>query len=357
MPRAKMFFKLFACCIPVKGAAASLICDLQRGTYCDIPNSLFTILTEYAEKDFEELVEIFGDKETLNEYFDFLIHNEFGFYTSTPDRFPPLQEKWEHPSAITNAIIDFDDNSAHELRAVFRQLETLGCVDLQLRFFNKVLHRDTPENALKLLRNSRVAKIELILPFQPFLTESYIVQLCKQHPRIHQITVYGHQEQLKLNVYAGNPKELIAYVSYTDQVIRSETHCGIIDPQYFVISTDTYMESKLFNSCLNRKISVSKEGFIKNCPSMTEHFGHISSTSIIEVVADQKFRKLWGVNKDQIAVCRDCEYRYICTDCRAYVADDDLFGKPRGCSYDPYTRTWQSETPETEGVIPFEKLG
>ena len=47
------------------------------------------------------------------------------------------------------------------------------------------------------------------------------------------------------------------------------------------------------------------------------------------------------IQKDQIAVCKDCEFRYICTDCRAYKEDpEDDYSKPLKCGYDPYTGVW-----------------
>lgn len=48
-----------------------------------------------------------------------------------------------------------------------------------------------------------------------------------------------------------------------------------------------------------------------------------------------------GITKDKVSVCKDCEFRYICTDCRAFVSSpDDPYSKPAKCSYDPYTATW-----------------
>jgi hypothetical protein len=45
--------------------------------------------------------------------------------------------------------------------------------------------------------------------------------------------------------------------------------------------------------------------------------------------------------KDQIDVCIDCEYRYICTDCRAFNNDlDTKPKKPEKCEYDQYTGNW-----------------
>ena len=51
-----------------------------------------------------------------------------------------------------------------------------------------------------------------------------------------------------------------------------------------------------------------------------------------------EFKKVWSVNKDQIKICRDCEFRYMCSDCRAYTEDPkDIYSKPLKCGYDPYT--------------------
>ena len=114
-------------------------------------------------------------------------------------------------------------------------------------------------------------------------------------------------------------------------------------------------ESMNHNNCLHKKISVDKNGFIKNCPSMTESFGHISETTLSEALKKSGFKKYWNINKDQIQGCQDCEFRYVCTDCRAYVDDYDSSGNPRGvhkskalkCDCDPFTGEWMhwSENP------------
>jgi len=54
------------------------------------------------------------------------------------------------------------------------------------------------------------------------------------------------------------------------------------------------------------------------------------------------FKDLWSINKDQIEVCKDCEFRYVCTDCRAFITDpDNRYSKPSTCTYDPYTAQWE----------------
>ncbi|MNX99984.1 hypothetical protein D3C86_1324620 [compost metagenome] len=59
-------------------------------------------------------------------------------------------------------------------------------------------------------------------------------------------------------------------------------------------------------------------------------------------MADPAFKEHWFTKKDDIAVCRDCEFRYVCTDCRAYVEDPaDAYAKPLKCGYDPYANVWE----------------
>ena len=39
---------------------------------------------------------------------------------------------------------------------------------------------------------------------------------------------------------------------------------------------------------------------------------------------------------------KDCKFRYICTDCRAYLANpNDMYSKPLKCNYNPYSATWE----------------
>jgi hypothetical protein len=55
---------------------------------------------------------------------------------------------------------------------------------------------------------------------------------------------------------------------------------------------------------------------------------------------------MWSATKDQVMVCRDCEYRYVCFDCRplseaaAAGRADYLHAPYPRCTYNPYTGEW-----------------
>jgi len=113
-------------------------------------------------------------------------------------------------------------------------------------------------------------------------------------------------------------------------------------------------ENKLYNGCLNRKIAIDEDGYIKNCPSMARAFGHHRDMSLLRVALDNQFRHLWSINKDKIKQCQDCEFRYACTDCRAYLEDPhDILSKPLKCGYDPYKGRWEQwdRNPDKDWVL------
>ena len=71
---------------------------------------------------------------------------------------------------------------------------------------------------------------------------------------------------------------------------------------------------------------------------MDKSFGNIRTDKLIDILNIKAFKKVWNINKDKIEVCRDCEFRYICTDCRAIRENkSDIYSKPLNCSYNPYT--------------------
>lgn len=74
---------------------------------------------------------------------------------------------------------------------------------------------------------------------------------------------------------------------------------------------------------------------------MQRSFGNIKEKSLKEIVINQKFQSLWKIIKDDVEVCKDCEFRYICTDCRAFQEEDSNLLKPKKCSYNPYNCEWE----------------
>lgn len=351
------YIKLFANCIIVKGISRSVVCDLQRNTFKLIPNSLATLFKNenflHLEKAYKNLND--SDIEIFNDYLEFLIKYEFIFFCSKKElkKFPLLKLEWDYPAQISNAIIDIDVNSNHDYKNIIQNnLVFLNCRYIQFRRFD-VSDLKYWENIIDIINDSPVRAVDIILHDSPNSFSN--IDLCnwvKINRKIRSVTIHSS----KKNSILQNQEVGFGVVVAIKQNIDSSKHCGIINSSYFTSNIETFTESQNFNSCLNRKISIDKDGSIKNCPSMKQSFGNIKNKLLKEVLQIPEFKKYWNISKDQIEVCKDCEFRYICTDCRAYLDDvDNIYSKPLKCGYNPYQNEWSewSQNPLKKQAIDF----
>lgn len=336
------YFKLFACCLPIKGVARSAIYDLQRYDYEFIPNVLYEILHGCSEMTIEAIKQQYGHENAtmIDEYFDFLVEKEYGFWCNKEELsiFPAIDISWDVPFDITNAIIDFDANTTHNLHQIAYDLNLLGCRAIELRFYD-TFNVESISKILSYFDNSRIRTILPIIKFDNAITDSDIEFLCGKHQRIKHILIHSSPENRHIK-----SDRTFSRIEYSVRKFDDESCCGNVLPAYFRVNTQMYIESQFFNSCLNQKISVDRKGDIKNCPSSAISFGKINETTLRDVALyHPDFKKMWNINKDQVKVCQDCEFRYMCTDCRVFISDEkDLFSKPQKCNYNPYTATWEN---------------
>ena len=108
----------------------------------------------------------------------------------------------------------------------------------------------------------------------------------------------------------------------------------------FSVNIQMFTESLSFNNCLNKKLGIDKSGYVKNCPSFKNNFGHIENIKLNELFLNKKFIIYWKIKKDDIKVCKTCEFRYICSDCRVFTTKNQINGKPSKCKYNPTTNEW-----------------
>lgn len=332
-------FKLYACCIPVKGYNQSYMYDLQRPEMSNaIPNSLYEILVNHRDKETDSIKKLYGNKydKIIDDYFSFLLRNEFGFICKESEikNFPKIDLKWESPLLITNMIIEIGELNSKYINEIFLKAIEIDCNALQIRFISRVKVSDVFK-LIKSIKDSRILSIELLF-FNPIdLNLKQILKLIDEEKRIQKVFIYdcsfGNIES-EDNIVCTNVK------------FDPNNHCGIISPEYFCLNIDMFTESQCFNSCLNRKLCVDKSGSIKNCLSINENFGNVKGNNITEIIKSDGFQKYWNITKDEIEVCSDCEFRYMCTDCRAYIKDiNNKYSQPLKCDYNPYISKWKGE--------------
>jgi SPASM domain peptide maturase of grasp-with-spasm system len=343
----------------VKGFGRSMICDLGRSQFYLIPNALAEIIDDKSIDKISEAQAKYGQKnpdveKTIEEYFKFLMAQDLLLFSNQLELYPILNTEWDVPAEITNAIIDLDESSDFNMIDVVLQLAGLGCRNIQIRSYT-ILPQVKIRQIMQAVDFSLIESVQWIIPYQQEQETEMLIALAKKYPRIRFIQLYDAPSQ---EILYTNPDQSMNIVTIKESLI-DERCCGVIAPEYFSVALSTYTESLKYNTCLNKKISIDRNGEIKSCPSMTQTFGNIRNTSLIEVLMNSLIKNLWSISKDQIAVCKDCEFRHICTDCRAYVDNpSDQYSKPLKCGYDPYSCTWDdwSQNPLKQQAINYYNL-
>lgn len=330
----KRFFYLYACCILVKGYNRSIIVDVQRGQIHFIPNSLYDILKDYRNKDVSWIQNYFEKDKRIEEYFNFLIDKELGCFMESLKQFPPLDTSFHSPRIISNATIEIQEESNHNYKNIFAQLDNLNCEAIELRFQNEISMSNL-NSILNITKGSSFRSITIIIPYTDEFSPNNLLPLLTSYPRIKNVIIY------KSAFFERKEVEFCCVVYNKQKSILAE-HCGKVSLDNFSLTFNMIKESKHYNSCLNKKIAIAKDGTIKNCPSDNKNWGNIEDIKIKDVLKNIEFKKYWNIGKDKIEVCKDCEFRYVCNDCRVYITDpSDIYSKPSKCKYDPYTNKWR----------------
>jgi SPASM domain peptide maturase of grasp-with-spasm system len=333
MAASKKYFKLFANCIITRGFNKSIICDMQRRCYFIIPNELADLLKEYENLLFDEFIKKqtkYSGEDFLS-LIDSLINNNIGHFCSDPNDFPNIEMARKTPYLIHDAILEISEMTLTDIEDILESLTLLGCEILELRCYEATPLKGI-ERILALSANTTIKNIELVIKESE--NEPGSIEGLLKYPVLNAITFHSCAENKArtLNDFR---------VKYTTQRIDSNLCCGNVSKECFKVNLPFYIDSLKNNSCLSKKISITSNGDIKNCPSLKTAYGNIKNKKLIDAYNDPNFKNLWTISKDEIEVCKDCEFRYICTDCRAFTEDpDNLKSKPLKCGYDPYKGIW-----------------
>jgi SPASM domain peptide maturase of grasp-with-spasm system len=212
------------------------------------------------------------------------------------------------------------------------ELDSLGCSSIQFRAFSK-FDKSRVLHILDLVAESRIQDLKFLIPDKIFNYDE-LRNVLQGNARVSEVVIFGAFENREESIYN-------ASVFYTSKKEISAKSCGVICSSNFSVSISHYTEARSHNSCLNKKISVDKIGNIKSCPSSSLVFGNVFENTLGEILKKGEVKKMWDITKDQIEVCKDCEFRYMCTDCRVFTEDSSsLSSKPEKCNYDPYNAIW-----------------
>lgn len=353
------YFNLFSNILITKGAKRILVSDLQRNNSELYPIELYEIIEELKKNSIESIVENYDEEsqQIIYDYIDLLIEQEYGFisYGNPNKNFIPLSYQYQTPAEISDIFIEIHDLSV--LNKIKQSIENLGVKHLNI-FCKKELSVSEFQEIDTIFIESVLNSIHVFSPFSSYVDQNFLNTLHHTAVRISNLVFYGSKK---------SPQFAKNRFRFTVHFIKEEleiSSCGKVDLKYFNTNQPKVLEAINHNSCLHKKIGIDIDGNIKNCPLMPEVYGNIHNSGLEDALRQPGFKKYWNLTKDHIEGCKDCEFRYICTDCRAYTERNHTdsegldISKPLKCGYDPYTGQWEewSKNPLKQKMISDYKL-
>jgi SPASM domain peptide maturase of grasp-with-spasm system len=350
----ELVLKIFSDCIPVKGYKRGCIYDLNRRSFLYVPNSLIDFLYENEGKSRQVILNSYSnnDLSTINEYFIFFENNDIIFWIKKElfSNFPKVDLHWDYPSIISNAIIDIHSIDEYNIPKTLLKLQKLGCNHIQIRSYMP-LRMEQFTSMLESFSDSSFLSIEIITKFTSKNSLNEIKLFLRNEKRIKALIFHSSKKNVIINERELNS---MGNLVFTKQIINTPNDCHNNSVDYMNVMMEHYTEAQSFHTYFNRKVAIDSDGNIKNCTSQIISFGNVDKHDLETIVSKKEFQKLWFVNKDQTMICKDCEYRYMCTDSRVPVkVGPKLWKHNQECNYNPYIAKWKGE----EGYLSLSECG
>jgi SPASM domain peptide maturase of grasp-with-spasm system len=339
-----------------RGSKRGIVMDLHTGAIHLIPLTLADFMEDGHKRAVGDIYKSYPKSEhtVIDEYINWLTARQLAILLPNEGmlgNFDSLPTSWDMPHTITNCILEYAGicrRKAH-FDNLLVQIDTLGIPYVELRMPGKTGMQELM-GVIKAFQKTNITGLDVYVRYHKSFVKEVLESQLKFLTVLNRLVCFSVSGSLPASFGIHDDK---THVVYTPYEINAKT-CGIIDAQLFMANMLLHKESLHHNTCLNRKIAIDATGEIRNCPSMATSYGNIATTSLAEAIEAPGFQKLWHIHKDQISTCKDCEFRHVCTDCRAYLSDPgDLYSKPLKCGYNPYTNEWAdwSSNPLSKAAI------
>lgn len=320
-------FKLFQCCIAVKGIKSGVIIDFQRKKFYKVPNQILELIEEYENKGIYELFKDFKEsKNTLKKYIYFFLENELIIISDNLHSFPKINNKFNKPFSLDTITIEIENLEDYHKEFFKTKIDLLGISCLKI-----ILHKEVTEHLnmiFEYLQKTKIQDIALFVEYKKGIERKII----KNNPRLGKVIFYNSRiNKINKNYH------------YDTLDLKNVLHKKISGINDFILDLNFYIESISFNSNFNRSLYIDKFGNIQKHILDDLKYGKIYDKSIESVLEEVTIVDFWNITKDKIKVCKDCEFRFICPDGRLPEinnTNEKNFKLESFCKYNPYENKW-----------------
>lgn len=326
------YFKMHSSCLPVKGINQGCIYDLRRGSVYKVQNDILDIFENYANKKISILFDDYKEQiEIIKKYLAFFIENELIFFTDELDNFTEIKKTFRKPFLIDIMYIEMDNYNSKK-REFFEKeiISKIGCKELILIYKEKSAVE--LKEILIELDKSKIQSTICFINYNQFDLNFFSEISC--FLRLREVYIYNSPM---------DKHENDSNLFYSQLSLEKILTKKIENSNDLVPNLDSFLESQEYNLFYNRRVYIDNENNVKHAINENEIYGNITNTNIFDIVLSPSFKKLWNIAKDEITICKDCEFRYICPDNRIPIFDKKTknYYHIEECNYSPYSNQWK----------------
>ncbi len=332
-----MAYKFHSLCVPVNGFLRTAVYDLQTGGY------------EFAMR---ELVRETTLRLPSPEVLSPLLAQRLIFQNNGNVKFGPLNdEPFDFPSLVSNAIVEINKDT--EFRKVIDFFESVNCRSIQFILpVRDELLSSNMEDLINCIYKSSIQHCEIVMSNRLF-QETEAMLDTEHFPELNLVMVYGTDRREFVP-----PTHTRNGILYIGNEVTHGANQHKKNPEFFVVNSSFYVEALNHNVYYNRKLYLDVDGTVRNGPLSPIILGnlYLDGFDFTAVMARPEFMELWNIKKDDISVCSQCEFRYMCMDARIPEAHSDAFSlpgekrdrrahwyHPTECNYNPYIARWEGD--------------
>lgn len=379
----------------VKGALHSCVYDLPHNQLHKINNEVYALLLRVTKGED-------GFDSTEKDFLENLV--SVGILQIEPNEYKSLEETYSYPREIDFAWIELtnicnlkcihcyneQDNipkrtlTLQELRLVVDELLSIGVKKVQLIGGEPfVIQKDVLFDMIDYVAKNMET-------FEVFIngtlnTEKDLIYLKERYPNLHIATSlhsYIEEEHEKVTNIKGSYQKTLDTLHSLNKLniphrfvgaliggVCIGTDCGVGEPSrrdYIRMSGRANL--RLYNDELLQKRIITEEKIHSGNIEETLKYNydqscfatHLYIGSDMNVYPCPMERRLYhgnlreghlkdmlkanilNMSKNDVNGCSDCEYRYLCLDCRPDSLYGDIKEKPWYCTYNPYDGTWET---------------
>ncbi len=116
--------------------------------------------------------------------------------------------------------------------------------------------------------------------------------------------------------------------------------------KFMPVNKEKLLRNYSGNSCWQGKINITCDGNVGPCIMQNRFINNeynVREHKLSNILSDYVIPEFWILSKDYIDVCKDCEYRYVCNDCRPMnIGGNNKYSKGKFCKYNPYIGKWEN---------------